>query len=215
MYAIRSYYGHRLSAVVARLVKAKLRIGFAGNERARLFNEAVPYAQKDYELANVITSYSIHYTKLYDSGFLLRLFAGGLAFNVQISNWLFLSVFWLALYLVSGKRLGEIKHSHALAPDLIRPVLAKYPPDFLAGCVYISGTASLVTYTMYALEHSMLVYTVPLCCFGLLAFLFRAQSGKGGDPTWALLKDPVIFGVGITWVVFVALSIYTTLMMGE
>jgi ADP-heptose:LPS heptosyltransferase len=40
---------HRLSAVVARLVRSNLKIGFGTNERQRMFNVAVPYAHEDYE----------------------------------------------------------------------------------------------------------------------------------------------------------------------
>lgn len=40
---------HRLSAVVARLIHSELKIGFATNERKRLFNIAVSYSQEDYE----------------------------------------------------------------------------------------------------------------------------------------------------------------------
>ncbi|MCD6291829.1 MAG: UbiA family prenyltransferase, partial [Deltaproteobacteria bacterium] len=67
------------------------------------------------------------------SGFLLRLQAGGSAYDVKISDWLFLSVFLLALFLVSGKRLGELKHATGQSVKLIRPVLAKYPEGFFLG----------------------------------------------------------------------------------
>lgn len=40
---------HRMSAVVARLVTSQIKIGFDSNERRRLFNHTVPYAQDDYE----------------------------------------------------------------------------------------------------------------------------------------------------------------------
>ena len=40
---------HRLSAVVSRLIRSEFRIGFATNERERLFNVAVPYSHEDYE----------------------------------------------------------------------------------------------------------------------------------------------------------------------
>ena len=142
------------------------------------------------------------------SGFLLRLSAGGVAFNVPISDWLFLSVFLLALYLIAGKRFGEIRNVTGEPPELIRPVLASYPEGFLLGCMYLSGAAVLMTYTMYVLVHPMLVYTVPLCCFGLLAYLLRVLSGKGGDPTRALLRDPFIFLVGAIWTLLVGWSIY-------
>ncbi|QSV44942.1 glycosyltransferase family 9 protein [Geobacter benzoatilyticus] len=40
---------HRLSAVAARLIRAGARIGFVTNERRRLFTQAIPYEQDDYE----------------------------------------------------------------------------------------------------------------------------------------------------------------------
>lgn len=41
---------HRLSAVVAAALGAAVRIGFAANERARLFHHAIPYSHDDYEI---------------------------------------------------------------------------------------------------------------------------------------------------------------------
>ena len=40
---------HRLSAVVARVICAPVKIGFATNERQRMFTHAVPYSHDDYE----------------------------------------------------------------------------------------------------------------------------------------------------------------------
>jgi ADP-heptose:LPS heptosyltransferase len=40
---------HRLSAVVARLTRAPMLIGFATNERSRLFTHPIAYSQDDYE----------------------------------------------------------------------------------------------------------------------------------------------------------------------
>ena len=40
---------HRLSAVVARLVRAPVKIGFSTNERSRMFNHEVSYSHDDYE----------------------------------------------------------------------------------------------------------------------------------------------------------------------
>lgn len=40
---------HRLSAVVARLVRAPIKIGFATNERRRMFTHQIPYSHDEYE----------------------------------------------------------------------------------------------------------------------------------------------------------------------
>ncbi|MSM38223.1 MAG: glycosyltransferase family 9 protein [Geobacter sp.] len=47
---IDSEQWHHLSAVVARLVQARYRIGFNTNERSRLFNCSIPYSHEDYEV---------------------------------------------------------------------------------------------------------------------------------------------------------------------
>jgi decaprenyl-phosphate phosphoribosyltransferase len=143
------------------------------------------------------------------AGFLLRLQAGGVAFNVAISEWLFLSVFLLSVFLSTGKRsaekqrLGDVAHHH-------RKALVAYPKGFLEGTLYMTGGSVLVTYTMYVISrHSpLLLYSVPLCCFGLLRYILRVQSGKGGDPTESLTRDVPLLIVGVVWVVMVGWGIY-------
>ena len=143
------------------------------------------------------------------AGFLLRLLAGGAAFDVPISEWLFLSVFLLSLFLSTGKRLaekqrlGDVAHHH-------RKALMAYPKGFLDGAMYMTGGSVLVTYTMYVISRhsSLLLYSVPLCCFGLLRYILRVQSGKGGDPTESLIRDMPLLLVGVAWVGLVGWGIY-------
>lgn len=141
------------------------------------------------------------------SGFLFRLHAGGLVFGIPLSDWLVLSVLLLSLFLSAGKRLAEKK---ALAGHAVchRKVLAQYPEGFLDGVLFMTGSAVLVTYTMYTLRHPGLLYSVPLCCFGLLRYILRVKTGHGGDPTESLLKDPWLLAVSATWSVMVGWGMY-------
>lgn len=141
------------------------------------------------------------------AGFLLRLHAGGSVFNIEISSWLFLSVFLLALFLGTGKRLGEMNFLGDRAGEH-RKTLTAYPPGFLEGVMYMTGGAVMVTYAMFVLSRHMLVYTVPLCCFGLLRYVFRVKSGEGGDPTEALTKDPSLLITGILWTIMIWYAYY-------
>ncbi|MGD9685624.1 MAG: decaprenyl-phosphate phosphoribosyltransferase [Desulfobacter sp.] len=141
------------------------------------------------------------------TGFLFRLQAGGAVFEVTISQWLFLSVLLLSLFLSSGKRLSE-KLTLLDEAASHRKVLAHYPEGFLDGVLFMTGSAVLVTYTMYTLSHRMLLYSVPLCCFGLLRYILRVKSGLGGDPTEALLRDPWLFAVGMGWCLMIGWGIY-------
>jgi len=141
------------------------------------------------------------------AGFLLRLLAGGVAFQVTISDWLFLSVFLLSIFLSAGKRAGE---QTLLGQDggRHRVALDGYPPGFLDGVMIFSGAAVLVTYAMYTIAHPYLIYTVPLCAFGLLRYLLRVKQGEGGDPTESLLKDKTLFVVGGLWVFMIGWGLY-------
>ena len=141
------------------------------------------------------------------TGFLFRLMAGGEAFDVRVSEWLFLSVLLLALFLSAGKRLSEKQLLVDTAGDH-RKVLAHYPEGFLEGVLFMTGSAVLVTYTMYTLSHRTLLYTVPLCCFGLLRYILRVKTGLSGDPTESLLRDPWLLVVGAGWSVMVGWGIY-------
>ena len=141
------------------------------------------------------------------TGFVLRLYAGGEAFSVYVSDWLFLTVFLLALFLSLGKRFGE----QVLLGDEAgshRQSLQRYPQGFLESSMYLTGGAVLVTYAIYAIDRPHLVYTVPLCMFGLLRYLLRVKVGQGGDPTEALLKDIPLLVTGILWAFLVGLSVY-------
>ena len=141
------------------------------------------------------------------AGFLIRLQAGGDLYDIPISPWLFLTVFLLAIFLSTGKRLSETQSLGGSAGEH-RASLARYPSGFLAGIMYMTGSAVLVTYAMYVLQKSTLIYSVPLCLFGLLRYLLRVISGKSGDPTESLLKDVPLFVVSLVWLLMVVWSIY-------
>ncbi|MDY0189271.1 MAG: decaprenyl-phosphate phosphoribosyltransferase [Desulfuromonas sp.] len=139
--------------------------------------------------------------------FLLRLQAGGAASNVNISVWLFLSVFLLAFFLSAGKRLGELKMLGANAQHH-RNSLASYSPQFLGGVLYLTSATVLLTYSIYCYTHDSLFYTIPLCAYGLFRYIQRVQHGGDGDPTAALLKDHRLLIVGLCWVLMVGIGIY-------
>lgn len=139
--------------------------------------------------------------------FLIRLQAGGAIFIIEISEWLFLSVFFLSLFLSSGKRLSEQNLLGADAADH-RASLCGYSEGTLDAILQVTAATVLLTYTMYTLAHPQLVYTVPLCAFGLFRYILRVKSGNSGDPTESLLKDIPLLCVSILWALFVGWSIY-------
>ena len=142
-------------------------------------------------------------------GFLVRVLAGGEAFHVAVSSWLFLTVFVVALFISTGKRLSESillgddarKHRHSLA---------RYAPAFLDGMMWSTAAVAIVMYALYTLEHGgRLFYTVPLITYGMLRYIHAVKNGSG-DPTDVLLKDGHILSVGVFWVVMIGMILYTS-----
>lgn len=165
-----------------------------------------------YLLLNFAYSFGLKDQPVFDifciaSGFVFRLFAGGAAFGIRVSDWLFLTVLLLALFLSCGKRLSE---KYLLGSESVdhRKSLDGYPDGTLEGLMYLTGAAVLVTYTLYVISKHQLVYSVPLCCFGLFRYILLVKRGSSGDPTDTLVKDPVMFMVGLVWVGIVGVAIY-------
>lgn len=136
------------------------------------------------------------------SGFVIRVMAGGAAFNVDVSPWLFLTMLMISLVLASGKRLAEISLLNTNASDH-RTSLRDYSTGFLREILIISSATSLVTYALYTVEQSPgLIYTIPVVTFGLFRYLMLADKGLG-DPTEALTKDLYLIMTVIVWLVIV------------
>jgi hypothetical protein len=75
--------------------------------------------------------------------------------------------------------------------------------------MYLSGAAVLVTYALYVISTPFLVFTVPLCMYGLLRYMLLIRSGGDGDPTTALVKDIPLLITGVLWVFMVGMVLYT------
>jgi decaprenyl-phosphate phosphoribosyltransferase len=162
----------------------------------------------------ISTAYSLYFKNLpifdifcISFGFVFRLYGGGAAFSVKISDWLFLSVFLLSIFLSVGKRYSE-QVSMGDKAELHRRTLKEYPDGFLDAAMHISGSAVLITYSLYVISRPLLIYTVPLCLFGLFRYIVLIKSGCEGDPSAALLKDIHLMIIGIIWIFMVGLSIY-------
>ncbi len=137
------------------------------------------------------------------AGFVIRVLAGGDAFNVRVSPWLFSTMFMISLVLASGKRLSETEELKENA-SLHRESLFYYSKGLLKSMLIISSSASLISYALYTIEQSSgLVYTLPVVTFGLFRYLMVSEKGLG-DATEAMLKDrplafTVMFWLAVVW----------------
>jgi len=142
------------------------------------------------------------------SGFIVRLLAGGEAFGVEISSWLFLTMFFVSLFMAAGKRMGEIVSLREWASSH-RVTLLEYSTDFLQSVVWTAAASSLLTYALYTTEgHNKLFYTVPLAAFGMFRYLFLLKRSQDTDPTELLIHDRGLFATLGLWTLLVTLMMY-------
>ena len=149
-------------------------------------------------------------------GFVLRVIAGGLAIDVQVSAWLLLCTFFVALFLAFSKRRHELI---LLASDASgqRPVLSHYSAAFLDQMINVVTASTVVAYAMYSISpetvekfHTRhLIYTIPMVLFGIFRYLYLIyQKQTGRNPTEAILRDPpfllnmMAWAVAVIWIVY-------------
>ncbi len=100
-----------------------------------------------YILLNIAYSFGLKNKPVIDivilvSGFLIRILYGSAITNIEVSNWLYLTVISGSFYMGLGKRRNEIKKQG----DKSREVLKRYSKEFLDKNMYVCLTLSIVFY---------------------------------------------------------------------
>lgn len=146
------------------------------------------------------------------TGFLLRALSGVYLLNLELSPWLFICAFLLALFLGFGKRRHEILTLNN-SQDF-RPVLGDYTKELLDALLVIVASATMVSYSLYTFfsetseKHSGLMWSVPFVAYGLFRYLYLVYSKQlGGSPEDILISDiPLIIAIA-GWLIVVAFVI--------
>ncbi len=127
--------------------------------------------------------------------FLLRVIAGAVAIDVDISNWILICTMLLALFLALSKRRHEIMLLDSNA-NYHRVILKEYSPYLLDQMIGVVTSATLVTYMIFTLsgetiaKFGNMVLTVPFVLYGIFRYLYLVHiKDKGGQPEEVLLTD--------------------------
>jgi 4-hydroxybenzoate polyprenyltransferase len=141
-------------------------------------------------------------------GFVLRAVAGVVVIKVELSPWLFICAFLLALFIVFSKRRHELITLDARAVSH-RKILRDYSPVLLDQMIMIVSATTLISYILYTLWPDTivkfgtrnLVYTVPFVMYGLFRYLYLVyKKEEAGSPEKALLTDPPILITIAVWI---------------
>ncbi|MEE9500602.1 MAG: decaprenyl-phosphate phosphoribosyltransferase [Candidatus Aminicenantaceae bacterium] len=150
------------------------------------------------------------------SGFFLRVIAGAVAIQVQISPWLLICTTLLALFLALSKRRHEILLLDEEAVNH-RPILKEYSPYLLDQMISVATASTVIAYCLYTISGetiekfgtNKLILTIPFVLYGIFRYLYLIhQKAEGGTPETLILKDrPLLFDVFL-WITSAALIIY-------
>lgn len=149
------------------------------------------------------------------SGFIIRVYAGGVLANVEISHWLVLMIMLLSLFLALSKRRDDIvlgKNGTAL-----RKSSTSYNLEFINSCLSIFSGVIIVAYIMYTvspeiterLHSEWLFLTTIFVIAGIMRYLqITFVEEKSGSPNDVLLKDRFILITIIGWIISFYVIIY-------
>ncbi len=146
-------------------------------------------------------------------GFVLRAVAGGVATDVEISEWFLLVAAFASLFMVTGKRHAEQLELGDSGGDH-RSTLEEYSANFL---LFVRGLAATVTVTAYCLwafenptgtgdETAFRLSIIPFV-LAILRYAHLIEQGRGGAPEDLVLGDRVLQVLGFLWLATFAVGV--------
>ncbi len=141
------------------------------------------------------------------SGFILRVLFGGVILNVNVSDWLFLTVLAASLFLAIGKRRNEMINHESKET---RKVLKFYTVDFLDKNMYMSMGLAISFYSLWAIEHEreFMIWTIPLVIMICMKYSLDLEGDSEGDPISVILGDKLIFLLSAFLMLLIGIIIY-------
>lgn len=172
------------------------------------------------------------------TGFVLRVFAGGLASYTSISSWLALTTIGISLLLAFGKRRSEktILSKYSPGPGEMekgemetRKTLRHYPDNLLDSMISMAATYTIITYSLFVFQISpsgtndallkilpsilkspkWMMLTIPLVIYGIARYLYVIyEKGEAESPERVLLSDKPLLFTVTFWGILTMLIIF-------
>ncbi len=148
-------------------------------------------------------------------GFVLRVFVGCAAPGIRLSPWIVIMTFLLAVFLAIAKRRDDLlllSKGHQ-----VRKAIDGYSLEFISLAMGIMASVIIVSYILYTVSPEVtakhgtdhLYMSAIWVLLGILRYLqitFVAQ--KSGSPTLVLMKDRLLQGVIVLWLLNIIVLLY-------
>lgn len=170
-----------------------------------------------YLILNVLYSFGLKNIPIVDivilaSGFIIRLVYGAVITQIEISNWMYLTVMSGAFYMGLGKRRNEVIKQG----DKSRMVLKKYNKEFLDKFMYVCLILSIVFYSLWTIDgeslvrvgNNYMIWTIPLLIVILMKYCLIIEGDSYGDPVEVILKDKFLLFLIFLFAIIMVLLLY-------
>lgn len=149
-------------------------------------------------------------------GFVLRIWVGGIATGIGISQWIVLMTFLLALFLAFAKRRDDVV-MYEESGVKVRCNINRYNLQFMNQAITIVSAVTMVCYIMYTVSpevqermHTSYLYVTSIfVLIGLLRYMqLTIVDVKSGSPTKILMYDRFIQLSILGWLLTFFVLIY-------
>ena len=135
------------------------------------------------------------------SNYVIRAYAGSVVINVDLSNWMAITIFFSALFISSLKRKQEL----LLYGNKSRPVLEKYTLHSIKKITDFSGIIAVIFYNIYILTiNEKLIITIPVILYGFFKYHFISDSKNFSEsPVDEILNNKDIILTILIWILLI------------
>ncbi|MEE3343070.1 MAG: UbiA prenyltransferase family protein [Bacilli bacterium] len=144
--------------------------------------------------------------------FVIRVLYGAAIINVEVSNWLNLTIMSAAFYLALSKRNNELKNTIKA-----REVLKYYSNDYLNKNMYMFLSMAIIFYSLWTIDlksvtksSNYLIWTVPFIMIIALKYNMNIEQNKDDNPIEIVLNDKwlilliAIYGIIIISILYIS-----------
>jgi decaprenyl-phosphate phosphoribosyltransferase len=143
------------------------------------------------------------------SGFLVRAIAGSAIIQEPPTGWFIVSVGFGALFIVSAKRLSELKNKHEIQT---RKVISQYNEKFLNLVLASSVSIALLTYSLWVFQvhpDSFLAqFTILPFTLSIFRYAWYCESGDAESPETLIYGDKILIISSLAIVISLMFLIY-------
>lgn len=201
----------RINAQVAFSFLALLLLG--GASAALLISSSTFFLILTYLILNLAYTLKLKHIAIIDiviisSGFVIRLLVGAEATQVDLSHWIIIMTFLLALFLSLAKRRDDVL-IYLLTDKKMRKVIDGYNLKFLDAAMIMTSSIVVVAYILWSISPEVaerlntpnIYLTALFVVLGIMRYMqISFVEEKSGNPSKVLLKDRFIQLTLLGWV---------------